>query len=199
MRFLNNIKDSLESLYHLDSEMNLQDYIVPRSEMSGVDDTPEQLLVRELDDALEMALVLDDKLIHPDGPLDLDSFCQCAEGISHLLYMSHVALSGQQVSQLELEVQAEIDKFVLCLFASRGDSIDLISRLFLSYQLRDSVDCSTAAQRYEEANRLALGFCRYLNVNFVQNTRMDALIQLLRRVYRMGGSQKREFVSEYRL
>ncbi|HIA01433.1 MAG TPA: hypothetical protein EYN06_09070 [Myxococcales bacterium] len=199
MRFLNTIKDSLESVYRLESEFQLQDYVVPRSEMGDINDTPEQLLVREQGDSLEMALVLDDELINHEGPFDLDRFCQCAEGISHLLYLSHVALCGKQVSQLELELQAEIDKFVLCMFALRGQSIDLITKLFLSYELRDSVTCTKAAQRYDEANRLALGFCRYLDVNFVQSEQTDALLRLLRRVYRMGGSQKREFVNEYRL
>ena len=157
-------------------------------------DRPEQVLVREDGDDLELALVLDDGLLD-SGPATLDEYCSCAEGVSHLLYLALAAERESQVSQLELEVQSEIDKFALLLFWSAEQASVLITRLFLSFSLRDSVECTLERRRYLEANRLALGFCRYLNTHFVSQKRTEPLLDVLRKVYRMGGARKLEYVS----
>ena len=57
----------------------------------------------------------------------LSGFCAAAEGVSHFLYLAHRAGQGGQVSQLELEAQGELDKYlsvVLLLWATgrRGAS-----------------------------------------------------------------------------
>ncbi len=42
----------------------------------------------------------------------LAGFCQAAEGVSHFLYLHHRAQASRPVSLLELEAQAELDKYL---------------------------------------------------------------------------------------
>ena len=44
---------------------------------------------------------------------DLDSVCQLIEGVSHFVYVADRARRNLPATQLELELQAEIDKYVL--------------------------------------------------------------------------------------
>src|SRR5947208_16640223 len=78
---------------------------------------------------LHVALFLDDEVLaqlarsaaDPWTEKRLAGFCAAAEGVSHFLYVAHRARQGGQVSQLELEAQGEIDKYlavILQLWAS---------------------------------------------------------------------------------
>ena len=143
--------------------------------------------------------MLEDGLLERKGPLDLASFCHTAEGVSHMLYLALAAERDSQISQLELELQAEIDKFVLLLFSGAASASYLMQRLFQGFTLRNVVDTDEERGRYLEANRLAWGFCKSLDSRFVSAERTDPRLGELRKVYRMGGTRKLEYVSEFRL
>ncbi len=189
------IQQRLAGLYRLEPSFDIEEYVFARSEVEAPLDRPEQVLVLETDDALELALVLEDTLLHPGSSWDLDDFCVVAEGVSHLLYLFRVAERQGQVSQLELELQAEIDKFALLLFGGM-DGADAIDSLFARASLRDDVTCVVEADRYEHAHRLAMRYCRWLLSRHTKAT--EPLLDELRRVYRMGGERKRAYVSECR-
>ena len=84
----------------------------------------EQLLVCE--EGGEMALAL---FIHPAvlqnlathdpghrlGEHNLGDFLLAVEGVSHFIYAAICARAERPVTQLELELQAEVDKYVTCL------------------------------------------------------------------------------------
>jgi hypothetical protein len=193
------VLDHLSSLYRLHPTFDINAFIVPRSQWPTDDlNRPEQLLVKQMDDALELALVVDDELIEKRSHWSLENLCICVEGVSHLLYLAMVAERDRQVSQLELELQAEIDKFALLLFTTGTEARDLIGRLFLTSEIRDSVVCEEERSRYEEANRLALRYCQYLADRFPRNEQTGPLLSELRRVYRMSGTGKIAYVSECR-
>jgi len=196
---LDSIHRQLASLYRLEDSLDVDAYVVPRSQVKDAAlDRPEQVWVRQHDDAVELALVLDDALLERPKKWTLDDYCACVEGVSHLLYLSLVAERNRQVSQLELELQSEIDKFALLLFTTGAAARDLIQRLFQSFQLRDSVSCPEERRRYDEANRMALQYCRFLAQRFVHPAQTGALLTELRHVYRMGGTRKLAYVSECR-
>ncbi|MFT5432740.1 MAG: hypothetical protein ACI9OJ_003442 [Myxococcota bacterium] len=192
------IQTDLERLYRLDRPFDVQHFVLARSQVNAPLDRPEQVLVHEADDALELALVLDDALLEPLVDWNLDRFCVCAEGVSHMLYLAVVADRSSQVSQLELELQAEIDKFVLLLMAVGMPAAQAIDRLFVANRLRSDLSDDERG-RYAEANRMALLFCRYLVGRFVRRSRIDQMLAEIRRVYRMGGARKRAYVNECRL
>jgi len=177
---LTSIQQELAALYRLEHAFDVNSFVLKRSEVDAPLDRPEQLLVREDGDTLELALVLEDRLLDPNTDWSLDGFCTAAEGVSHLLYLALAAEREAQVSQLELELQAEIDKFVLLLFGSAMSALDVIRRLFRSFVIRDDVHCTVERDRY------------------VAHGRTEPLLTDLRKMYRMGGAQKLDYLSECR-
>lgn len=93
---------------------------------------------------------------------NIDDSCVAIEGISHLVCLWWKVHRELPCSLLELELQAEIDKYLLCSqwlreqgHAHRG----LMGRLFHHYYLTGGMT-AVAAQRYRRASRLAWHFCR---------------------------------------
>ncbi len=96
-----------------------------------------------------------------------------AEGVSHFLYVATRARAGRPVPLLELEVQAEIDKFALLLLhlwrrGLRRMSGALRGRLFERVGYRAHLGAE-ARHRYREANRLGGGYARWLEGRYVED------------------------------
>ena len=120
-RELRRIQRELERYYGLERAPNVTRFV-----RDGDQGTREVVLVRESEDELEIAVVLppESKQISPGGALS-DIWLQVAEGVSHFLYLAERARVHLPVTQLELELQAEVDKFVL----SRGFAAGSARRL----------------------------------------------------------------------
>ena len=201
------MQDHLEAIYGITCEARAEVFVVDTEaavQLGGTGRGEEELLVHEDGDSLEMALYLSPALLdrlkpYEAGPLgyvldgDLDGYCQVAEGVSHFLYMAHTAAHGRTVSLLELEAQAEVDKFAVCLLHRWGEGVkawadELLARLFerVSYRPRLSAQ---ERWRYEEANRLSYTFCQRL-MGHVAGRRLDRLLSDLRYAYRLGAEAK---------
>lgn len=164
--------------------------------------TDEALLVSEHGEELQVGLFLHDSVLaqlarpfsDPWSHERLSGFCAAAEGVSHFLYISHRAEQGGQVSHLELEAQAELDKYlavVLQLWATgrRKASPALRRRLFDGFSLRHGM--STAeGDRYRLASSLAAACARALEARYVLEGRLDALLRHVRRLYRLSAGEK---------
>ena len=119
----------------------------------------------------------------------------CAtEGVSHFVYLSTRAAAGRPVSLLELEVQAEVDKFALLILhlwrrGLRRMSPALRERLFerVRYHAHLGYD---ELSRYREANRLGGGYARFLEGRYVEDADLEGLLRELRRSYRLGAAEK---------
>jgi len=162
----------------------------------------EALLLRHSGEELHVALFLDDSVLaHLGRPATdpwteerLQGFCAATEGVSHFLYLAHRARQGGQVSQLELEAQAEVDKYlavVLQLWATgrRSASRELRRRLFERVRLRPGLSAHER-DRYRLASALAAGCARAWEARFVLAGRLDALLRDARRLYRLAGGEK---------
>ena len=200
------VQDHLENIYALETGLCADDFLVDpeAAQLLGASGhTTEELLILQQGDELELALYLCPKLLERLRALDgapgdrvvaeaLDSYCQLAEGVSHFLYMAHTAREDRRVSLLELEAQAEVDKFATCVLYGWQRGVqwaeELLQRLFawVSYRPHLSAD---ARWRYEEANRLAKSFCRKL-LRHVAQGRMDRFLGDLRYAYRLGADAK---------
>lgn len=89
----------------------------------------------------------------------LDAYCVATEGVSHFVYLAHRASMDRQVSLLELELQAEVDKFVhLSGLLPAGQHARLFEQLFERYALREGLDAESEG-RYHAASRAAAQFC----------------------------------------
>lgn len=162
----------------------------------------EVLLLRESGEELGVALFLDESVLAQlgRGVADpwtherLSGFCAAAEGVSHYLYVAHRARQGGQVSQLELEAQGELDKYLavlLQLWASgrRAASARLRQRLFERSVLRPGLP-HAERDRYRLASALAAACARALEARYVVSGKLDALLREVRRLYRMSGGEK---------
>lgn len=168
---------------------------------------PETLLVAQCDEGLEVALYLHrDVMAHLalDCPIDrlhdgnLQSFCHAAEGVSHFLYLVWRAGKDTQVSCVELELQAEVDKFV-CAWALLNEQSTAPSRTSLRQMLFERVrysDALTAEERvrYVEANRLASKYCRHLDHHFLSRGQVGEFLSEIRRFYRLPHPRKQQYV-----
>ncbi len=201
------MQDHLEAIYGFTCEARAETFVVDTEaavQLGGTGRGEEELLVREDGDSLEMALYLAPSLLdrlkpYEAGPLgyvldgDLDSYCQVAEGVSHFLYVAHTAAHGRTVSLLELEAQAEVDKFAVCLLHRWGEGVEawaeeLLTRLFDRVSYRERLSAQER-WRYEEANRLSRRFCSRL-MGHVAGRRLDRLLGDLRYAYRLGAEAK---------
>jgi hypothetical protein len=117
-----------------------------------------------------------------------------AEGVSHFVYLATRAEAGRPVSLLELEVQAEVDKFALLLLhlwrrGLRRMSRALRRRLFERVRYRATLG-GEALERYRTANRLGGGYARWLEGRFVEEADVEGLLRELRASYRLGAGEK---------
>lgn len=168
---------------------------------------PEELLVLEEEDGLALGLYLDDHVMAGAAAADphdrrprlvargaLARVAQAAEGISHFVYLSTRAAAGRPVSLLELEVQAEVDKFALLLLhlwrrGLRRMSRALRGRLFERVRYHAHLGADELA-RYREANRLGGGYARWLEGRYVGDADIEGLFRELRETYRRSGGEK---------
>jgi hypothetical protein len=162
----------------------------------------EALLLRESGEELHVALFLDEGVLaqlaracsEPWTRERLSGFCAAAEGVSHFLYLAHRARQGGQVSQLELEAQGELDKYlavILQLWATgrRGASPALRHNLFERSVLRPGLT-APERDRYRLASALASACAKAWEARYVLAGRLDALLRDARRLYRLSGGEK---------
>lgn len=168
---------------------------------------PEELYVLEEEGGVAVGLYLDDAVMTAAAETDphdprprltargaLGPLAAAAEGVSHFVYLAVRAGAGLPVSLLELEVQAEVDKFALLLLhlwrrGLRRTSAALRGRLFDRVRYHAHLGDEELA-RYREANRLGGGYARWLEGRFVGEADIDGLLRELRQSYRLGGGEK---------
>jgi hypothetical protein len=165
----------------------------------------EALLLAESPDGAGIALYLDAGLLRrlegddPVGELtesNLADYCTALEGVSHFVYSTWRLHRDLPVSLLELETQAEVDKYAVTVFLladqQGGDyPAQVHGRLFdrVSFDARLEPD---QYLRYRTAHRCAAHYCRRLERRFVSRgqARIEALVRELRKFYRLGSAAK---------
>jgi hypothetical protein len=205
LRALSQLQALLESVHGLSLCAPVGDFLIDaaaRERLAPSASPDEALLVLEGGDTLRVALFLDERVLgqlaqRASAPWTLErlsAFCAAAEGVSHFLYLAHRAGAGRPVSQLELEAQAELDKYlcvILQLWAvgRRSASPELRRRLFERVALRSGLS-AVERDRYRLANALAAACARVLEAKYVLAGRLEALLREVRKLYRLGGGEK---------
>jgi hypothetical protein len=182
------VQAALERVYQLDRVADVGDYL----EEAEVGER-ETLLLREADDGtLEVTL----RLPALEGEAGLDTLCQIIEGVSHFVYVVERARLKREATQLEMELQAEVDKWVVLAasVASRGPldvdrSADLRWRLYERVSFEHD-EASERGERYRVANDAAHRFVRRLERDFVGSARFDEMRVELRRFFHVGQEDK---------
>jgi hypothetical protein len=186
------IQAQLARWYHIEDAPSVDPFI------EAADGGRETLFVRDEGGALELLLCLPRSAIEraPGAPgPSFDELCQVIEGVSHFLYLAERARRELPATQLELELQAEVDKYV---FLSHGDAVfhpgraaRVRARLFDRVTYLHAADTEQGA-RYRMANSLAARFARRLEAIFTRQGRAEPMRAALLRFYGAGQAEKIE-------
>jgi hypothetical protein len=175
----------IESFYRLERAPSVQSFLrtMQKNEREAV-------RIRDADDGAVEIEVLAPAL---SSTPDLDSVCQLIEGVSHFVYVADRARRELPATQLELELQAEIDKYVL--LALGGERFDTQTARILHERLYEGVrfchpEGTEEGDRYRMANDLAARMVRRLEVLYAEKGRFGELREALSRFYRMGQADK---------
>lgn len=214
---LTRLQGLISGIYDVSIAHDVYDFLVtdrghlPASVRSGEAD--EELIVEQpsgegggevgmslyLDPQLLQRLSLEDPMVRlHDG--NVADYWTALEGVSHFLYLAWNAGHDRPVSLLELEMQAEVDKYVASYWLMREQlpgrfPAELLRLLFE----RTRIDSRLARGRerlYCEASRYAEKFCRRLEQS-LRGARGDSggeVLAELRRFYRLTNARKRAHI-----
>jgi hypothetical protein len=208
---LHGLQSLLGRLYDVDLDYDVYDFLVTdRSALQGVApeaarEVEEELLLAETADGAGVALYLDPSLLRrleEADPVDalneenLADYCTALEGVSHFVYTTWRLDQDLPVSLLELETQAEVDKYAVTVFLladqQGGDfPAHVHPRLFDRVSFDAGLE-PDQYDRYRTAHRCAAQYCRRLEHRYVTRgqARTEALVRELRRFYRLGSTAK---------
>ena len=180
-RELLRIQRELEGFYGLERAPNVTRFV-----RDGESGSREVVLVRELETEIEIALLLppESHTLGKNRQVD-DLWLQAVEGVSHFLYLVERARVSLPATRLELELQAEVDKFVLVARRTREHVEAQIGQLFEGVHFSHAADTEDGA-RYRLANSLAARFV-WRTVVGHQIERVQGNLQ---RFYRAGQTEK---------
>ncbi len=200
---LRDLQHLLGALYGIDVEADVRDYLVTdasavrRWENDTARATDEKLLIEQGDGELAMALYLDGGVLErleADDPRrrlcgrNLADFCLALEGVSHFNYVAWNAAIDKTVTLLELEMQAEIDKYLSARFLlGQQDDSDIGSGLLGHLFGRPAFDGALSAEelcRYEDASRFAGIYCHSLECRYPAGPPREAMLRELRTFFR---------------
>lgn len=205
------VQKQLHRIYEIESGAEVADFLVTDKDIvtrleagqPGTRDVQEKLLVRERGDELDLALYIDaqvgERLAESDptrhlGDQNLGDYLVLLEGVSHFVYLTWNAKRERPVTLLELELQAEVDKYVSCLvsLSRQHDGAvprNLKERLFDEVTFDEQLD-DEGLERYETANRVAMKYCASLEERFLMRRRVREMMDDVRRFYRLPQEAK---------
>ena len=210
---LRGLQTLLGRLYDVDLPYDVYDFLITdrRSVGAATNDgraLDEVLLLAETTDGAGagVALYLDAELLSrleaadPHDALtehNLADYCTALEGVSHFVYSTWGLQRDMPVSLLELETQAEVDKYAITVFLlaaqQEGQSYpaQVHARLFdrVSFDARLQPD---QYERYRTAHALAARYCRRLERRFVNRgtPKIEAMVRELRSFFRLRHTAK---------
>jgi hypothetical protein len=206
---LQRLQDLLAGIYDLPMDYRVDDFLfterahLPQTVRDS--NTDEQLLVLDHGDAAAVGLYLDPKLLArlaAANPLqalnsgNVADYWTALEGVSHFMYLAWNAGYDRGVSLLELELQAEIDKYISSWWLLREqDPARYPAELHRLLFERARIDEGLAGERsdlYRQANQYAARFCRRLERQLIAHSvrpRWETLCEL-RRFYRLSRERK---------
>lgn len=196
---LQNIQKWMESAYRLESRTPVSHYLIDHPTVLSYlgKDHPlvaaeEVLLVTGANSEFELGLYLHPSILRSQGREDVERrshrWLTAAEGVSHWLLVSERLSQGQELTQLELELQGEIDKFF---FARLGaQHLELLPHYHLERPASLEALHHGHRQTYETARRLAQRYCHQMMKEYLCGRSFDGLFEELRRFYRLSHWQK---------
>lgn len=208
---LKQLQDFIGDIYDVSITHDVYDFLVtdrqhlPAAARTG-GPTDEQLIVAQPENGeMAMSLYLDPELLQRLDRADpmerlhdgnVADYWTALEGVSHFVYLAWNAGHDKPVSLLELEMQAEVDKYVGSYWLMRRQFPDRFPAELLRLLFeRTRIDPRLAAGRedlYREASRYAEKFCRRLEQSLrgARGGSQAEVLTELRRFYRLTNARK---------
>jgi hypothetical protein len=208
---LKHLQDFIGDIYDVSIAHDVYDFLVTdRRHLPAAirtdGPTDEELIVAQpAEGELAMSLYLDPQLLERLDRADpmerlhdgnVADYWTALEGVSHFMYLAWNAGHDKPVSLLELEMQAEVDKYVASYWLMRRQlperfPAELLRILFE----RTRIDSRLAAGRenlYREASRYAQMFCTRLehSLRCARGGSQAEVLTELRRFYRLTNARK---------
>ncbi len=208
---LGDLQTLLKDIYALDIAHDVDDFLITDPEVAASLDaggrpTEEKLLIEEADGEAKVALYLAQELVRrlqendPTARLDernLADFWTACEGVSHFNYYAWRAAANRSVTLLEMELQAEVDKFVAtaALLARQGERLpQRLHHWLFDMPTFDEQLTAGELERYRRANRYAGKYCRQLLARLGDGIESEELVRELRHFYRLPQPAKIEHI-----
>jgi hypothetical protein len=208
---LKQLQDFIGDIYDVSITHDVYDFLVTdrrhlpaAARTSGP--TDEELIVAQPENGeMAMSLYLDPELLQRLDRADpmerlhdgnVQDYWTALEGVSHFVYLAWNAGHDKPVSLLELEMQAEVDKYVGSYWLMRRQFPDRFPAELLRLLFeRTRIDPRLAAGRedlYREASRYAEKFCRRLEQSLrgARGGSQAEVLTELRRFYRLTNARK---------
>lgn len=159
MKFLKQIQDSLEEFYGAKTGLNVMDFVRPTegNRRKG------ELLVEQnpQSEDINLALLLDVDILEAwqsfSKPDKEEQVSVPIEEVSHFVYLAFNHNRGRNITQLEMEIQSEVDRVLLAFHGS----FEFDSQVQTSI-LNSLFEKSYTSQNYEEARLASAQFLRTL-------------------------------------
>jgi hypothetical protein len=211
---LKRLQDLIGGIYDVSITHDVYDFLVTDRKhlpaaVRNSGPTDEELIVSQPEEGssgeIAMSLYLDPQLLERLGRADpmerlhdgnVADYWTALEGVSHFLYLAWNAGHDKPVSLLELEMQAEVDKYVASYWLMRQQFPDRFPAELLRLLFeRTRIDARLAAGRetlYRESSRYAEKFCRRLERSLLgaRGRSQAGVLAELRRFYRLTNARK---------
>jgi hypothetical protein len=213
---LASLQGALAEIYDLPATPDVAEFLLTDraslAQLAAARASDEQLLVAEDGDTLSLGLFIDAAVLARLSDRDpymaltgenLADYLTAAEGVSHFVYVAWNAGHDKPVTLLELELQAEIDKYVLAAWLLReqggGRFPRELHRVLFDRARVDPVAAGGRAGLYRMASRYAGRFCQRIANRLESTARSTSreLLAELRRFYRLGNARKLAFIERH--
>jgi len=194
---------ALSQLYELDASHRADQYLLRRTQPDSVEGLEGALLIKNsvptnsvllaiyLSDETRRALAGFRQWPRPPWPHDaLKAFTVAVEEVSHFRRVVFAASEDRLTSRLEMELQGEIDKFIVAYLGQWGATPpvagfeQLYAALFEDFHFAPNLSPEDRV-RYEKAHALARRFVERWGHSLGDPNRRSRFLRWLRRFYRM--------------
>jgi len=202
---LRRLQHHLEQIYELEVDYEVHDFLITDPELAraldrGADarETEEKLLLARDGEDLALSLYIDAVVLERLGEkadpatlaqASLSDLCVALEGVSHFLYAAWNSNRERAVTLFELELQAEVDKYValsrLFFGAEPGGVPSRLRRQLFEHVRFDENLSGEQRSRYRDANRYAGKYCHALETRWRGRPGHPPMVNELRRFYRL--------------
>lgn len=171
-------------IYHIEEPEKIHQFLQKKT--GGVDRQEELIIAEFPDGSFELGLHLDPQLerMTKKNPLQhVHELCLLTEGLSHFIFITQRIHAARPTSLLEMELQAEVDKFLVLHLLSWEQEQHCPPTLFIQqfegHRFAEHLSADELT-RYQTAHQLAAKFCHRLRERYIYPLKMRELVSAAR-------------------